>query len=129
MDILLVDDEVYTLRVLKSAVHWEDCGIENVWTALSAARAREILEEHPVDLTICDIEMPKKTGLFWDMLLDLTKLIRKGNLLTGYRPFKVYLAAWSQSVSYMIRILKSFAGLPQNCGHGFLYDGYFHAVF
>lgn len=73
MDILLVDDEVYTLRVLKSAVHWEDCGIENVWTALSAARAREILEEHPVDLIICDIEMPKETGL------DLLRWVREKN--------------------------------------------------
>ncbi len=73
MDILLVDDEVYTLRVLKSAVHWEDCGIENVWTALSAARAREILEAHPVDLIICDIEMPKETGL------DLLRWVRDKN--------------------------------------------------
>lgn len=71
MDILLVDDEVYTLRVLKNAVHWDACGIENVWTALSAARAREILEEHPVDLIICDIEMPKETGL------DLLQWVRE----------------------------------------------------
>ncbi len=81
----------------------------------------------PENPTFFPMDPATETGLFWDMLLDLTKLIRKGNLLTGYRPFKVYLAAWSQSVSYMIRILKSFAGLPQNCGHGFLYDGYFHA--
>lgn len=76
MDILLVDDEIYTIRVLKNAIHWEDCGVSHVYTALSAAKAREILREHPVELIICDIEMPQESGL------ELLEWIRKTELHT-----------------------------------------------
>lgn len=63
MEILLVDDEVYTIRILQTAIDWEGHGVEQVWSALGVARAKEIVKEHPVDLIICDIEMPKETGL------------------------------------------------------------------
>lgn len=79
-----------------------------------------------------------ETGLFWDMLTDLNKLLRSGpftemindgsqailqsevnNPIAGYAKPKIYLAAWSQSVGYLIRMLKSFP----DC----FFDGYFHA--
>lgn len=63
MEILLVDDEVYTIRILQTAIDWESHGVDQVWSALGVARAKEIVREHPVDLIICDIEMPKETGL------------------------------------------------------------------
>ena len=63
MEILLVDDEVYTIRILQTAIDWEGHGVGQVWSALGVARAKEIVKEHPVDLIICDIEMPKETGL------------------------------------------------------------------
>lgn len=63
MNILIVDDEIYILRALKTRIHWEDLGITEVFTALNVAKAREILSTEPVDLLLTDIEMPGETGL------------------------------------------------------------------
>ncbi|MDO5425581.1 MAG: response regulator [Eubacteriales bacterium] len=74
MEILLVDDEIYTIQILQTAIDWNSHGVNQVWSALGVAKARELLLAHPVDLVICDIEMPKETGL------DLLTWIRE----TGY---------------------------------------------
>lgn len=63
MEILLVDDEIYTIRILQTAIDWEKYGVTQVWSALGVQRAREIMQEQTVDLIICDIEMPKESGL------------------------------------------------------------------
>lgn len=76
MDILLVDDEIYTIRVLKTSIDWGACGIDHVFTALSVAKAQEILLENPITLVVCDIEMPRQNGL------DLLHWIRERQLNT-----------------------------------------------
>ena len=62
-NLLLVDDEVMTIEILKKALDWEAFGFSQVFFAYNGERAREILTEHPVDIMICDIEMPKESGL------------------------------------------------------------------
>lgn len=71
MEILLVDDEIYTIRILQTAIDWKSHQVEQVWSALGVAKAREILQENQIDLVICDIEMPKESGL------DLLRWIRE----------------------------------------------------
>ncbi len=70
-------------------------------------------------------------GLFWDMLVDLAKELRKDtselNPIRGFGRNWLYLAGWSQSGSYVARIVHSFAYLPQNCKKGPLFDGYFNS--
>lgn len=63
MEILLVDDEIYTIRILQAGIDWEKYGVMQVWSALGVSKAKEIMREHPIDLIISDIEMPKETGL------------------------------------------------------------------
>ncbi len=63
MNILLVDDEVISIEILKKALDWKAFGFSNVFFAYNAKEAREILEEHHVEIIICDIEMPKENGL------------------------------------------------------------------
>lgn len=69
-------------------------------------------------------------GLFWDMLTDLAKVLRgnnKNNPISEYGKSYIYLTGWSQSASYMVRYVKSFAYLPQNdCGAP-IFDGYLAA--
>lgn len=63
MNILLVDDEVKTIEILEKALDWEKLGFSNVFVAYNGEEARRILAKHPVDIMICDIEMPKESGL------------------------------------------------------------------
>lgn len=63
MTILIIDDQISVVNGLKTGVHFEKLGIKEVYTALNAEEAREVIENHRVDLMLCDIEMPGENGL------------------------------------------------------------------
>ena len=75
-----------------------------------------------------------ESGLFWDMLVDLAKLLRTDSDLNPIASYKkacgkawLYLTGWSQSGGYVTRIVNSFAYLPENCAEAPLFDGYLAA--
>lgn len=74
MQVLIVDDDIAIAEALCGSVNWEKLGITHIETAYNAERARKILTEQGADIIICDIEMPKETGL------DLLKWYREENL-------------------------------------------------
>ncbi|RED63057.1 response regulator transcription factor [Cohnella lupini] len=61
--ILVVDDEIYALKGITQGIDWSDLPIQAMMEAEDVAQAMRILEEHPVDLVISDIEMPGLNGL------------------------------------------------------------------
>ena len=84
MNLLLVDDEVIIVSLLKKHIAWKELGIEEVLIAYTAAEARRSVEDHAVDIIICDIEMPGESGLdflFWvrENRPEIMRII-----LTGY---------------------------------------------
>ena len=42
--ILIVDDDYITIDGIRQYVNWERCGVKEVYTAMSARRAKEIIE-------------------------------------------------------------------------------------
>ena len=70
-----------------------------------------------------------ETGLFWDILMDVARLMKKedplnplGNYIgRSQAPVKVFLMGWSQSGGYMLRFMKDFA-LQEGSD---CFDGYF----
>lgn len=63
ISILLVDDEIASLNGLKNGVDWQGLGIGTVHTAQNAEQARQVFACQAVDLMLCDIEMPRESGL------------------------------------------------------------------
>ena len=63
MRVLIVDDEVYAVEAIREMVDWEALGIGEVVSAYSMKQAQKILTEKPCDILICDIEMPRGSGL------------------------------------------------------------------
>ncbi|WP_022761652.1 MULTISPECIES: response regulator transcription factor [unclassified Butyrivibrio] len=63
MTILLIDDQPSILSALTTGINWHEMGFTSVLAATSAAKARAILTEHPVDIVVSDIEMPNEDGL------------------------------------------------------------------
>ncbi|GGA03993.1 hypothetical protein GCM10008018_57410 [Paenibacillus marchantiophytorum] len=61
--ILLVDDEIYAIEGLKYNLEWESLGFTEVLEAYNIDMAKKIIAEHPIDIMICDIEMPNGNGL------------------------------------------------------------------
>ncbi|CAM4246033.1 response regulator [Paenibacillus typhae] len=104
MNILLVDDDYYVIAALQKKIDWHQLGIETVYTANNVAQAREILEKHPVQILISDIEMPQGSGL------ELLAWIREQNLsvqailLTNYADFNYAQKAIElQSFEYFLK--------------------------
>lgn len=63
MRLLLVDDEVIAASALQKTFDWAQWQIDEVLTAHSAGQARQVLAAQPVDILLCDIEMPQESGL------------------------------------------------------------------
>ena len=63
MNILLVDDNVYTIRALKSGIDYAALGIDGIYTARNMKQAAEWLNREEIPLVLTDIEMPNGTGL------------------------------------------------------------------
>ncbi|RED64888.1 response regulator transcription factor [Cohnella lupini] len=61
--VLIVDDEIYAVKGLRSGVRWEKIGVDEVYEAYHAPMAQQVLLEQPIDIVICDIEMPETSGL------------------------------------------------------------------
>lgn len=60
---LIVDDEIYAVKGLRSGVRWDAVGIDEVYEAYHAPMAQDALNERDIDIVICDIEMPEVSGL------------------------------------------------------------------
>lgn len=61
--VLIVDDDVATVDVIRDTVNWSELGVTRVLEAYHVEQAKRILAEGPVDIVISDIEMPGATGL------------------------------------------------------------------
>ncbi|OXS52864.1 DNA-binding response regulator [Cohnella sp. CIP 111063] len=61
--LLIVDDEPIAVEGLKSGVDWSGIGITRLFEAYSPDQAKEIFRSEPIDILLCDIEMPQGTGL------------------------------------------------------------------
>ena len=71
MNLLIVDDEYYSVELLKGILDWKEMGFQEVYTAYSMMQAQDVLKSKTVDIMLCDIEMPRGTGL------DLLEWIRE----------------------------------------------------
>lgn len=79
MEILIVDDEVMVVTLIKKHVDWEKIGVTAVRTAYNAQSAKRRVQENNIDLIICDIEMPQENGL---VFLGWVKEHLSGNQIT-----------------------------------------------
>ncbi|MCH1624363.1 response regulator transcription factor [Ferdinandcohnia quinoae] len=70
-NVLIVDDEIHSIRGVQAGVDWEKHQISSVYTAHSLSSAQEVFLNNKVDLLLCDIEMPKGSGL------DLLKWVKE----------------------------------------------------
>lgn len=88
MKTLLVDDEILAIEGTLSVINWEKLGIHTVFSANSFDEAKTVFETNGVDILICDIEMPQRSGI------DLLHWVRENHseteviFLTAHADFK-----------------------------------------
>lgn len=76
MKLLIVDDQPSVTEGLRLGVNWAKLGFDKVTTANNALQAQAILQCTPVDVLLCDIEMPGQSGL------DLFKWMKDRKMTT-----------------------------------------------
>ena len=63
INVLIVDDQINVVSGVMFGVHWDRLGISQIYKAYNAYEAKQVLLEKPVDIMLCDIEMPVENGL------------------------------------------------------------------
>lgn len=87
MKVLLVDDEIFTIRMLQSLIHWKELGLEITGCAQDGQEAYEKTVRENPDIIISDIRMPGMSGL------ELLKKVKQYNggirviLMSAYADF------------------------------------------
>ncbi len=63
MEILIVDDEPIAIQGVLDGVEWNLLDFSQIHSCGSYSEAVEILQNHRIDLAVCDIEMPDESGI------------------------------------------------------------------
>lgn len=63
MNVLFVDDQASSLDGIAAGIPFQELGIDIVRYATGAERAMDIMRAVPIDVLLCDIEMPGEDGL------------------------------------------------------------------
>lgn len=104
MQMIIVDDEAHWVDNLSTTKPWHSLGIEYVHRAYSAREALQIIDTHPIDIVISDIQMPEMTGI------ELIERIRKHDkkikciILSGHSDFEyAKKALQNKTVDYLLK--------------------------
>lgn len=104
MKVLVVDDDLTVVEVIRDSVHWDSLGVEKVFIALNVSSAKQILQEENVDIIISDIEMPQESGLDLLRWLRTTEMECEFLLLTCHESFTFATEAInSQAAAYLTK--------------------------
>lgn len=85
MNLLVVDDEFYSVEGICQKIQAATLPFDSVYRAYSLAQAQECFEQTRIDVLITDIRMPKGSGL------ELVTWVRE----RGYRTVCVFLTAFA----------------------------------
>ena len=104
MNVLLVDDDRFVIAALEKKINWSALDISEVYTACNVKQAQNIMIQHNIQICVCDIEMPGKSGL------DLLSWVREEKMdtlfifLTSYADFNYAQKAISlSSLDYLLK--------------------------
>lgn len=73
MKLLLINDAIITVETMKTEILWKQYGIDEVFTAYDAEEAKLCIQANPIDLMLCDIEMPGENGI------EVLRWVRENN--------------------------------------------------
>ena len=107
--VMLVDDEIWSLKTSAKLFRWEEYGFEVAYSYTDAKQALETLKNEHIDVLLLDMCMPGISGT------DMLKLVREYNkkvkivILSGYSRFEFAQTAIKYDVfEYCLKPLSEF---------------------
>ena len=104
MNLLVVDDEFFVSNGIADSLRCETLDLDEIYNTYSVQGAKELMEQHPIDIVITDVEMPEENGFV------LLNWIRESGrnvisiLLTGHKKFEyAYDAVEYGCFSYLVK--------------------------
>lgn len=104
MNLLIVDDDLLALQGISSMVNKETLGICQIFCASRVQEAKEIFQNTPIDLLLCDIEMPMENGLELMEWIQMKKFSVTMMVLTSHADFSYSMRAIrTGSIDYLLK--------------------------
>jgi len=103
-NVILVDDEEWSLKVSRKMFHWEDYGFEVILSTTQQTKALDYLETEKVDAILLDMCMPGLTGE--QMMSEIRKRSKNVKIivLSGFSSFSYAQSAIDYNVfSYCLK--------------------------
>ncbi len=100
--LIIVDDEFEIRNGLSRYFPWDSVGFEVAATFEDGKAALDYIQDHPVDVVLTDIEMPKMTGIELAREIYQQELPIKVIFLSAYRKFEYARDAISYKVIHYI---------------------------
>jgi len=70
-ELLIVDDEVHIAAGIEASVDWGKLGVAGTHVVHNIRQAKQVMTDRPIDILVCDIEMPEGDGF------DLLRWVRE----------------------------------------------------
>lgn len=102
--VILVDDEINIIKVLRMLIDWEKYGFEIIADAPNGVKALEMIDKLRPDLVISDVDMPYLNGIQLVGRIAERKYDCKTLLLTVYKDFQYIKSAMDHgAMGYLLK--------------------------
>ncbi len=100
--VLIVDDEILSVRMLTRIIDWENCGIRICASAEDGVEALKQVELHRPDIILTDIRMPRMDGLEFIQKVKERRPETEFILISGYADFSYIKQAMEMGCSHYL---------------------------
>ena len=107
MTLVIVDDEVFIVEMMKAIIDWEGLGLVLAGTAYDGMEACKLIEAEKPDIVITDIRLPGIDGLGVVRTCYMREDHCRFIVISGYRQFEYAQTAMSYGVKeYLLKPIK-----------------------
>lgn len=104
LKVIIADDEIWVLRLIKDSIDWESLGMEVICEASDGQDALNKIKQYSPDIVISDVRMPNLDGVNMIKLAKEAGATAKFIMLSGYQDFEYVQRALKYNASdYLLK--------------------------